>query len=39
MEVQYKAKYYIKYYTEDLEHFLWVSKRVDGTYRKSVKKT
>lgn len=34
-EVQYKAKYGVKYYTEDLEQFLWVSKRVHGTYRKS----
>lgn len=34
-EVQYKAKYDIKYYTEDLEQFLWVPKRVHGAYRKS----
>lgn len=34
-EVQYKAKYDIKYYTEDLEQFLWVFKKVHGTYRKS----
>lgn len=30
-EVQCKAKYDIKYYTEDLEQFLWVSKRVHGS--------